>query len=83
MILSEEELVYNYMIGNEEALSFLFSLYEKKVGPFLNKHDYVFNTAGMNEKNDIFPGYIDKKKALHEEKLNNLLEEKTFSLEKL
>lgn len=32
----------------------------------LDEHDYVFNTAGMNEKSDIFPGYIDKKKTLHE-----------------
>ena len=32
----------------------------------LDEHDYVFNTAGMNEKTEIFPGYIDKKKALHE-----------------
>ena len=30
----------------------------------LDEHDYVFNTAGMNEKSDIFHGYIDKKKAL-------------------
>lgn len=32
----------------------------------LDEHDFVFNTAGMNEKTEIFPGYIDKKKALHE-----------------
>jgi hypothetical protein len=32
----------------------------------LDEHDYVFNTAGMNEKSEIFPGYIDKKKTLHE-----------------
>lgn len=31
----------------------------------LDEHDYVFNTAGLNEKNEIFPGYIDKKKELH------------------
>ena len=30
----------------------------------LDEHDFVFNTAGMNEKSDIFHGYIDKKKAL-------------------
>ena len=29
----------------------------------LDEHDYVFNTAGFNDKTDIFPGYIDKKKA--------------------
>ena len=32
----------------------------------LDEHDYVFNTAGFNDKTDIFPGYIDKKKALKE-----------------
>lgn len=32
----------------------------------LDEHDYVFNTAGMNEKSEIFSGYIDKKKTLHE-----------------
>ena len=32
----------------------------------LDKHDYVFNTAGLNEKSEIFPGYIDKKKPLKE-----------------
>ena len=26
----------------------------------LDEHDFVFNTAGMNEKTEIFPGYIDK-----------------------
>ena len=30
----------------------------------LDEHDYVFNTAGMNEKSAIFHGYIDKKKVL-------------------
>lgn len=28
----------------------------------LDEHDFVFNTAGMNEKSAIFHGYIDKKK---------------------
>ncbi len=32
----------------------------------LDEHDFVFNTAGLNEKAEIFPGYIDKKKALSE-----------------
>ena len=30
----------------------------------LDEHDFVFNTAGMNEKSAIFHGYIDKKKTL-------------------
>ena len=30
----------------------------------LDEHDYVFNTAGMNKKSDIFHGYIDKKELL-------------------
>ena len=30
----------------------------------LDEHDFVFNTAGMNEKTEIFPGYIDKKNIL-------------------
>lgn len=28
----------------------------------LDEHDYVFNTAGMNEKSAIFHGYIEKSK---------------------
>ncbi len=32
----------------------------------LDEHDFVFNTAGLNEKAEVFPGYIDKKKALSE-----------------
>ena len=30
----------------------------------LDEHDFVFNTAGMNKKSDIFPGYIEKTKIL-------------------
>lgn len=30
----------------------------------LDEHDFVFNTAGMNKKSDIFHGYIDKKEVL-------------------
>ena len=30
----------------------------------LDEHDFVFNTAGMNKKSDIFHGYIDKKEAI-------------------
>ena len=30
----------------------------------LDEHNYVFNTAGMNKKGDIFHGYIDKKELL-------------------
>lgn len=30
----------------------------------LDEHDFVFNTAGMNEKSAIFHGYIEKKKEL-------------------
>ena len=32
----------------------------------LDEHDYVFNTAGLNEKSEIFPGYIDKRKSVKE-----------------
>ena len=32
----------------------------------LDEHDFVFNTAGLNEKSEIFPGYIDKRKSLKE-----------------
>jgi len=28
----------------------------------LDEHDFVFNTAGMNEKSAIFHGYVDKSK---------------------
>lgn len=30
----------------------------------LDEHDFVFNTAGMNKKSEIFHGYIDKKEAI-------------------
>lgn len=30
----------------------------------LDEHDFVFNTAGMNKKTDIFPGYVEKTKIL-------------------
>lgn len=30
----------------------------------LDEHDFVFNTAGMNKKTDIFPGYIEPTKIL-------------------
>ena len=28
----------------------------------LDEHDFVFNTAGLNEKSEIFPGYVEKTK---------------------
>lgn len=31
----------------------------------LDDHDFVFNTAGMNIKSDIFPGYIEPAKILN------------------
>lgn len=31
----------------------------------LDEHDFVFNTAGMNNKADIFPGYIEPVKILN------------------
>ncbi len=31
----------------------------------LDEHDFVFNTAGMNKKTDIFPGYIEPAKILN------------------
>lgn len=31
----------------------------------LDEHDYVFNTAGMNQKNEVFPGYIEPVKILN------------------
>lgn len=31
----------------------------------LDEHDFVFNTAGMNSKSDIFPGYIEPAKILN------------------
>lgn len=31
----------------------------------LDEHDYVFNTAGMNLKSDVFPGYIESAKILN------------------
>ena len=44
----DEELVYNYRVGREEALSFLFSLYEKKVTPFIIQYENIFRMAGYD-----------------------------------
>ena len=44
----DEELVYNYRLGREEALSFLFSLYEKKVTPFIIQYENIFRMAGYD-----------------------------------
>ena len=44
----DEELVYNYRLGNKEALSFLFSLYEKKVAPFYYKYEKIFKAVGYD-----------------------------------
>lgn len=48
MNVSEEELIYNYRLGREEALDFLFSIYEKKVAPFYKKFEYVFRINGYD-----------------------------------
>lgn len=53
MKLTEEELVYNYRLGREEALNFLFYIYEIKVTPFFKQFDYVFRLNGYD--------YEDKK----------------------
>lgn len=51
----EEELVYNIRLGNEEALSFLFCLYETKVRPFYIKFENIFKAVGYdNEDIKIF-----------------------------
>ena len=31
----------------------------------LDEHDFVFNTAGMNPKSEVFPGYIEPVKILN------------------
>ncbi len=31
----------------------------------LDEHDFVFNTAGMNKKSEVFPGYIEPTKILN------------------
>ena len=31
----------------------------------LDEHDFVFNTAGMNHKSEVFPGYIEPAKILN------------------
>lgn len=46
----EEELVYNYRLGREEALGFLFSLYEKKVTPFIIQYENIFRMAGYDSE---------------------------------
>ena len=48
--MSEEELVYNYRLGREEALGFLFSLYEKKVIPFIVQYENIFRMAGYDSE---------------------------------
>ena len=48
--MKEEELVFNYRLGNEEALSFLFSIYEKKVVNFYDKNDKIFELMGYDKE---------------------------------
>ena len=46
----EEELIYNYRLGNKEALSFLFCLYETKVVPFYAKYENIFKMVGYDNQ---------------------------------
>jgi RNA polymerase sigma factor (sigma-70 family) len=46
----DEELVYNYRLGNKEAMSFLFSLYETKVKPFYYKYENIFRSIGYDNE---------------------------------
>lgn len=48
----EEELIYNLRIGNKEALSLLLFIYEKKVVPFYNQYENVFEKNGY-DKDDM------------------------------
>ena len=46
----EEELVYNFRLGREEALCFLFSIYEKKVVPFVIQYENIFRMCGYDNE---------------------------------
>ena len=43
-------MVYNYRLGKEEALSFLFSIYEKKVVPFIIQYENIFRMCGYDNE---------------------------------
>ena len=51
--MKEEELIYNYRLGNEEALSFLFSIYEKKVVNFYEKNKKIFELMGYDREDRL------------------------------
>jgi RNA polymerase sigma factor (sigma-70 family) len=46
----EEELVYNYRLGNMGALSSLFYIYETKTGLFFNKNETLFQIMGYDRE---------------------------------
>lgn len=46
----EEELIYNYRLGNKGALGSLFSIYEKKVGPFYKQYENIFEANGYDKE---------------------------------
>lgn len=54
----DEELIYNYRLGNKEALSFLFCLYEKKVKLFYYKYENIFKAVGYD--NDDMKIFIEE-----------------------
>ena len=57
-MIGEEELIYNYRLGNKEALSFLFYIYEKKVTPFYSQYWKIFKANGYEL--DDMKGFVRK-----------------------
>lgn len=56
--MKEEELVYNYRLGNKGAISSLFSIYEKKVVPFYNQYEKIFEANGYDYED--MKGFVRK-----------------------
>ena len=54
--MKEEELVYNYRLGNKGALSSLFYIYETKVKPFYTQYENIFRSNGYDR--DDMKGFV-------------------------
>lgn len=55
-MMTDEELIYNYRMGNMEALSLLFYSYGKKVIPFYRKYENIFRLIGYDD--DDMKGFV-------------------------
>lgn len=59
-----QDKLENY--SNEVRIINCYEVYDTNTMLYniLDEHDFVFNTAGMNQKSEIFPGYIEPTKVL-------------------